>query len=257
MFAIERQRLIKQLLLQNRHVTVSELSNYLNVSEVTIRKDLEKLENESYLTRTHGGAIIHDWVANDAPPDTFALPENSQEAYINSMSEIALKLIAQKKVIYLDGGNVSLAIAKRLDQAGEIVVLTCDLAVAMQAKGNPNVQVVLPGGSVSPRGKLQGTSTIASLKPMHVELALVEIHSFTTKGFYTSDFEASVIIQLLKSISDQMFFLCPANSFGQPSLFQIGALTMADGIISTAEIDGAFKKSCAEQQIKLYTAFDL
>lgn len=257
MFAIERQRLIKQLLLQNRHVTVSELSAYLNVSEVTIRKDLEKLESEAYLTRTHGGAIIHDWVAADAAPETFDLPENSQETYISSMSEIVLKLLTHKSVIYLDGGNVCQAIAKRLDLAGEIVVLTCDLAVAMQAKCYPNVQVVLPGGTVSPRGKLQGTATISSLKPMHVELSLIEAHSFTTKGFYTRDSETGVIVQLLKSISDQMFFLCPASAFGQPSLFQIGSLSMADGIVSTAEIDAAFKNSCAEQQIKLYTAFDL
>ena len=50
MFAIERQRMIKNLLLQNRHVTVTELSDCMNVSEVTIRRDLEKLENEQFLT---------------------------------------------------------------------------------------------------------------------------------------------------------------------------------------------------------------
>ena len=59
MFAIERQRMIKQLLNQNKHVSVAELSCCLNVSEVTIRRDLEKLEGERFLMRTHGGAVLH------------------------------------------------------------------------------------------------------------------------------------------------------------------------------------------------------
>ena len=59
MFASERLGIIKGLLIDKKHINVSDLSSMLNVSEVTIRRDLEKLENEDFLTRTHGGAVIN------------------------------------------------------------------------------------------------------------------------------------------------------------------------------------------------------
>ena len=57
MFAIERIRIIKNYILENHQAEVSALSTMLNVSEVTIRRDLEKLEKEGFLTRTHGGSF--------------------------------------------------------------------------------------------------------------------------------------------------------------------------------------------------------
>jgi len=60
MFAPERMRIIKGILLDKKHINVSDLSSILNVSEVTVRRDLEKLEKENFLIRTHGGAILND-----------------------------------------------------------------------------------------------------------------------------------------------------------------------------------------------------
>jgi DeoR/GlpR family transcriptional regulator of sugar metabolism len=57
-FAIERIKIIKNYLIENKQLEVNILSKMLNVSEVTIRRDLEKLEKEGFITRTHGGAVL-------------------------------------------------------------------------------------------------------------------------------------------------------------------------------------------------------
>ena len=59
MFAIERIKIIKNYLIENKQLEVNILSKMLNVSEVTIRRDLEKLEKEGFITRTHGGAVLN------------------------------------------------------------------------------------------------------------------------------------------------------------------------------------------------------
>jgi DeoR/GlpR family transcriptional regulator of sugar metabolism len=59
MFAIERIKIIKDYLNKDKHVSVAKLSSLLNVTEVTIRRDLEKLESEGFLKRAHGGAVLN------------------------------------------------------------------------------------------------------------------------------------------------------------------------------------------------------
>lgn len=112
MFAPERIRIIKGILLDKKHINVSDLSTMLNVSEVTIRRDLEKLEKEKFLIRTHGGAIIND--------------ENSldQEKYMDmdddpyyeqrlEIAEITVHMVDDNDIILLSAGLTNLYIAKK------------------------------------------------------------------------------------------------------------------------------------------------
>lgn len=66
MFAIERQNKIKEILLKDKRVDVFELSRLFSVTEVTIRRDLDKLEQEGFLTKTYGGAVLKENFANNS-----------------------------------------------------------------------------------------------------------------------------------------------------------------------------------------------
>ena len=147
MFAIERQRMIKQLLNQNKHVSVAELSCCLNVSEVTIRRDLEKLEGERFLMRTHGGAVLLDPDSGEpaAQADDGVL---SAEDGIDEIADLAASMIVDNDIIYLGSGMVSDAIAQRLSGKRNLIVLTCSLPVAAALYRNRDLQVIIPGGAV-------------------------------------------------------------------------------------------------------------
>ena len=153
MFAIERQRMIKQLLSQHRHVSVAELSCCLNVSEVTIRRDLEKLEGERFLMRTHGGAVLLD---PDSGEPAAQMDEGALRAGdgIDEIADLAVSMIADNDIIYLGSGAVSDAIAQRLSGKRNLIVLTCSLPVAAELYKNRDLQVIIPGGAVSPTGLL-------------------------------------------------------------------------------------------------------
>ena len=129
MFAPERIRIIKGLLIDKRHINVSDLSSMLNVSEVTIRRDLEKLENQDFLTRTHGGAIINNSIASEEEnyTDIYDDPYFKERVEI---SEIAVHMIEDNDVILLTPGLTNLCIAKKIMSKKNITVLTNDLNIA-------------------------------------------------------------------------------------------------------------------------------
>ena len=107
MFGPERIRLIKGILLDKKHINVSDLSAMLNVSEVTVRRDLEKLENEGFLTRTHGGAIINEATSNDGNEYAEFEDDPLYEQRIE-ISEIAAHMIDDNDVILLSPGLTNL-----------------------------------------------------------------------------------------------------------------------------------------------------
>lgn len=256
MFAIERQRMIKQLLVQNKHVSVAELSCCLNVSEVTIRRDLEKLEGERFLMRTHGGAVLLDPDSGEPAAQMYDGFDAAGDG-ANQIADLAVSMIADNDIIYLGSGPVSAAITQRLSGKRDLIVLTCSLQTASELYRNRDLQVIIPGGTISPSGLLFGSGVQDALDTMHVGKAFIEVEGFNAKGFSTRDQALCMLARQIGKISDHVVFLCPPQSYGSISFYNIGALSLADSIVTTAEIDGSFKEACAEKHIKLFTAFDL
>ena len=83
MFAIERVKIIKNHLIKDQKVSVAKLSELFNVTEVTIRRDLEKLEKEGFLKRTHGGAVLISYVEESPYED------EQDESLLEHRKEIA------------------------------------------------------------------------------------------------------------------------------------------------------------------------
>ncbi len=256
MLAIERQWMIKNLLLQNLHVTVTELSDSLNVSEVTIRRDLEKLEKERFLMRTHGGAVIRDGsVHMYAEKPAAESLEQDTDNYVRQIASLAADIVQDGNIIYLGSGTITAAMAQELEDKRDLIVLTRSLPCASALYKNRNIQVILMGGTVSHNGVLYGPGMLSSLETMHAGTAFLEVSGFNDDGFTARDQDTCSLIGVIEKICDNLVFLCPANAYGHISVFRIGALDMADCIVTTADIDPAFKEACASSNVKLFTAF--
>ena len=99
MFAVQRANIIKEYLLEKKQVEVTTLSKLLNVSEVTIRRDLEKLEKEGFLIRTHGGAVLNEQETPDIPDIIdITLDEDMIEDY-EGIANIAAHMVDNGDII--------------------------------------------------------------------------------------------------------------------------------------------------------------
>ena len=147
-FARERQDDIARLVGEHGRVRVRDLATRFAVSTVTIRKDLDLLEAEGRLVRTHGGALMPD----DRPPEpAFDLRERTQTEVKARIGAAAAALVHDGNSIVMDASTTGLAVARRLRQQGgwsQLTVITNGLRIATELAGSPGIIVLMTGGRV-------------------------------------------------------------------------------------------------------------
>ena len=114
----------------------------MNVTEVTIRRDLEKLEAEGFLQRTHGGAVINNLV-QDEPA------EEQSDKYLIERQEIAdtaFHLVSDNDMIMITEGLTNVQVARRLSRKNNLTVITNDVRIALEFKNSPSNNLILLGG---------------------------------------------------------------------------------------------------------------
>jgi DeoR family transcriptional regulator, fructose operon transcriptional repressor len=257
MFASERIRIIKGILVDKKHINVSDLSTMLNVSEVTIRRDLEKLETENFLTRTHGGAIINDDITSSEKEfENIEFDPYYQQRV--EISQIAAHMVEDNDVILLSSGPTNICIARKILNKKNLTVLTNDLNIASELSADTGIKVIIPGGdldvaSMSVVGKL----TEENIKSFYVSKAFIEVEGVSTQRGYTvqSIDKASVIKEML-SITREKIIVCPFICFDNIAFSQIGPLSIANKVITNPSIPDLYKNFYFENNIQLCTVFN-
>ena len=257
MFASERLGIIKGLLIDKKHINVSDLSSMLNVSEVTIRRDLEKLENEDFLTRTHGGAIINSNITSEDE----SYIDTNYDPYLKErieISEIAVHMIEDNDVILLTPGLTNLCIARKIVSKKNITVLTNDLNIAQELSSNPSIKVIIPGGDLDSNSMtLVGKLTEDNLKIFFVSKAFIEVEGVSTvRGYTVQSIERASVIKEMINITRETIIVCPYTCFDNIAFSQIGALYIANKIITNPSIPDEYKNYFFQNKIQLFTAFN-
>src|SRR5699024_10334435 len=141
MFAEERRNLILTQLQKEKRLAVKELAQSLNVSEATLRTDLNIMEEEGLLTRTHGGAVL-----NQSIPSKNSFTERAMRniEYKKTITNKAIKLIHYKNSILLDASTTELELARKLKETDmKLTVIYNGLSTAFELNENPNINVII------------------------------------------------------------------------------------------------------------------
>ncbi len=144
-FVEERREKILNLLRDKRRVTVKELSEYFNISEVTIRQDLNELASTGRIVRTHGGAVYIERNGNEL---SFFLRKEKQKREKEIIAKRAASLVCDGEVIFLDSSTTAAYMIPLLKDKHELTVITNGMETAYQAVNQLNVTVILTGGRV-------------------------------------------------------------------------------------------------------------
>lgn len=257
MFAAERLRIIRSYILEKKKASVAEISRMLNVSEVTIRRDLESLDEEGFLVRTHGGAILSGEDNVDAlPAGGDNDPEREQR---NEISEIAIYLINDGDTLLLSPGKTNLAIAKRLHRRKNLVVLTNDLQIATELVNHPSARVIVPGGDLDPMTQsLNGPLTISGLRQYYVAKAFLEVDGIHQQRGFTLKYPLQLeVMQEMMKIAQERIIIGTPSVFNQISFSQVGPLTSATAVVTHPDVPDEYKRQLFENNITLYASFSV
>lgn len=256
MFALERIRIIKKFIAEHKQAEVTQLSQMLSVSEVTIRRDLEKLEEEGFLTRTHGGAVINS-LTNES---IIEVQDSTTLQQCDEIARIAVQMVLDGDVIMLTNGEINLAIAKRLADKNRITVLTNDLAIALFLMESQSAKVVFLGGDLDYHtGAAFGALTIDNLKRFYVNRLFVEAHGISRELELTvSSIDMSTLLQEASQNADDCIIVCKSSVFDRNAFFRAGRITrLSNKIITNHDIPDLFKNIIFSKNIQLFTSIDL
>lgn len=139
---VERRQQIVEALGKISHLSVQELSARFDVSEVTIRQDLQALSEQGFLLRTRGGALsIHKM-----PEFSFDVRQQQYATQKRLIGKASAEFVKYGDTIFLDASTTVHAIIPYLKEYRELTVLTNSLRTAMAFLDSPHIQVILRGG---------------------------------------------------------------------------------------------------------------
>ncbi len=228
MFARERQENIAKLILEKESVSVVELSELYDISEVTIRKDLEELQRQGRVIRTHGGAV-----SLYKPSAAFSFQDLSVKCIEEKqrIARTAIDLIADGDSIILDGSTTVQELAKLIVGSGkkDLTIITTSINTAVLFKDKEDVSVVLIGGVINFRmNTMEGVIAEKQLRDLCLDKGFVGINGIDREfGFSTSSFNEAEIKKVFMESARETYVLADHTKFDKK--YMVKVIGLEDG----------------------------
>ncbi len=245
------QRYDKIVKLVNEHgsMRVTELSERCQVTEETIRRDLDRLERQGLLRRSHGGAVS---VQGEQPETPFSEREIMHAEEKRRIAEQAVKLIEPNDRILLDASTTAWYMAASLPDI-PLTVLTTSIRVATQLSNREKIEVISTGGQLVSRSlSFVGPLAERSLDTYYVNklfLSCQGVH--LERGVSESNELQGRVKQKMVGMADQVILLADASKFGVQAFAHVMNLNEVDQLITDSRIDQRIVEQLQEQAMQV------
>lgn len=250
MFAVERQKKILETLKADGAVWVSRLSAELGVTEETVRRDLEKLEKQEALVRTHGGAI----------PIVESNREMSLEKrkYLNTEAKERLAREAASHVVpgdtvFLDASTTTFYMAREFKSMKDVTVVTNSLRVINELAGISGLRVIGIGGFAGNNQSFVGSLAVSYIEEnFYANKVFFSSRGVTKTGGVLDSNEAECGIKkcMIKN-SDEKYYLCDESKIGRIGFEKLADFSELDYFITEKSLDGELEKLLEDYNVKI------
>ena len=249
MLAIERRNAILEKLQAERRVVVSELSILYDVSEETIRRDLEKLENEGYVIKSYGGAVLNDNANLDLP---FNIRKNKNVVGKQKIADIISQTIHDGDFLFMDASSTAVAIAKNIKGKKGLTIITNSLEIAIELLDVPECKVISTGGEiVSTAFGLVGHVTDKTIRSYYVDKAIISSKGFDLeKGFTDSDERHANNKRSMLESARVKILAIDSSKFDRVSFAKIGDLRDITMVVTDVKPEERWLKKFAEFNVE-------
>lgn len=225
----ERQQIIIDEVSLERKVSSISLSEKLNVSEDTIRRDLKELHNKGLLTKIHGGAISN----------IQKLYHYNEEIIYNREQKIliaqkAISLIQDGMVIIISGGTTNLMLAKLFPKNIKATIYTYSLPIAMQLTEHPLIETIFIGGKIIRNSMVTtGIDVIQYLSNLRANICFIGVSALNREqGITDEGYEVSLVKKAMINASEQIVYLATSNKLGQRLNYDVCNLNEIDTVVT-------------------------
>jgi len=231
----ERRRSIVEMLHRDGRVLVNDLAKHFRTSQITIRKDLEVLDSQGRIQRTHGGALPLQAEALLDP--TLREKEKLHRKEKMRIAAAAARMVEEGQCVLLDSGTTTTAIARALRHIGKLSVITNAVNIAAVLSGT-NIEVILTGGMLRKNSfSLVGPLAEQALRQLSADILFLGVDGFDTKaGLFTPNLLEAQVNRIMAEISRTTVAVCDSSKFGRRSLCNIMPTTAVSRVITDKNI---------------------
>jgi len=219
-------------------LTVGEIAEQFNVSIDTIRRDLDQLDAEGLLVRTHGGAVS---IASSPRSDRgMDVRMRMQTAEKEAIAELAAGLVVDGSVLMLNGGTTTLAVARALRDHRELTVATNNLRIPAEIPVKALRDLYVFGGAVRTIAQTTTGPVSFQLTPggeqleVQADLAIIAVGAVSTSGYSTSNLGDAAMMAEMMAHASKVAILADSTKLGRRLFAQIADLGRADWFITDA-----------------------
>ena len=237
--SVRRQRILEALA-GRAEVGVSALAARCRVTAMTIRRDLELLEREGRLMRTHGGAML---AASAMVAFAFERRQQVHLAEKTAIARDAARLIQPGMTVILDTGTTTLEVARHLGGVPGLKVLTNSLAIASALLAHPGLELVLLGGTVSAHSPdLSGLLTEDNLASFRANVAVIGADAVDARGLYTSSQPIARVSRAMIANAARTVLVADSSKFGNTAFTRFAGWSQIHQLITDNGLPSAARR---------------
>ncbi|GAA2030177.1 DeoR/GlpR family DNA-binding transcription regulator [Terrabacter terrae] len=244
MLASQRRSVILELVQESGAVKVSDLVERLGVSDMTIRRDIERLSGDGLLERVHGGALALDGTRSSDEPG-FSAKSRLQLAQKLAIGRAAARHVEAGSSIGISAGTTTYELARAVKDVPDLTVVTNSVPVAqlLHDSGTPGQTVVLTGGVRTPSDALVGPVAVAALRSLHVDILFLGAHGVEGRtGLTTPNLVEAETNRALVESARRVCLLADSSKWGTVGLSTFADLADVDLFVT----DAAFPERARE-----------
>lgn len=249
----ERRQLILNRVRTDGRVLVGELSEELQISQITIRKDLDYLQSKGLIQRSHGGALRIEPSAMVDPTLQEKVKQHSEEK--QRIAVRALEMIEEGQCIILDSGTTTTAIAHGLKKFSELTIVTNAVNIAVDLAGT-NFEVILVGGTLRRNSfSLVGPLAEENLQEIHADILFLGVDGFDAEvGVTTPNFLESRVNRAMVKAARKVVAVCDSSKFQRRSLSRIAPPEAVHCVVTDRNLPPEMAEELRNQGIEVILA---
>jgi DeoR/GlpR family transcriptional regulator of sugar metabolism len=249
----QRRDRIQEYLALKKIVPSSELSRLLDVSEATVRRDLEWLENEGVLERTHGGAVYSQMMHYE-PEYLLRAQQNIEEKRL--IGATAASLIEDGDTVFINSGTTTTQLIHQIRKDADITVITNNLQAVLEV-GEVGYELILLGGEFQPKSNsVTGRFTCENLSQIYADKTLISVDGISFKYGCTvpSNSEAEIIRTMIQRTHGPISLLADHSKWGVVSNFEVAKINQLSRLIIDDGLDEDSRRELMTHSVELMIA---
>ena len=250
MLIVERQQRVLAILRERKSAQLETLAEELGVSASTIRRDLEALEQQGVVERTHGGAIYKaEALPIGQQSIELATRMNENVEYKTAMGKAAAQLVRPHMTLLMDGGSTVVFAAREIT-ARPLQIVTNSLSIAHIFADDEQVELIVVGGSLYPRlNVMLGPLATGCLADLHADLLFFSLAGIYGDSGFNLNLSMATVEQVMLQQAAHSVMLMDATKFDRKSLVRVCSLDEVDHIITDSRISDEWRNRLGDRLI--------